>query len=463
MSRNPPTAAATGRTATVYLRQSLDRTGEGAAVSRQLAEIRQFCEGKGWTIAEVFEDNDVSATSGKRRPGFEDLLASNPQCIVVWHIDRLLRLSKDLERVIELGVNVYAVKSGHIDLSNPAGRAVAKTVVAWAQYEGEQKGLRQVAANRQRAQQGRALWTRRPFGFARDHDGVHVVPTEASEIRSAADKVLNGATLASIAADLNRRSVRTTTGGAWTVTTLRRVLLNPRLTGRVISCGQDYGKQDLPSILQDDIGGRLQALLTDPRRKSSPSTATKYLLSGIVECGRLGCNNEVMFATTSAQKKLIYRCTRCYGGRSMERVDEVVRTAVLALLSRPDASDVFTTVVDVTRLREEVVSLRDRRDGLAALLADGLLSADAVRDQAQRLTSQIDVLERQIAGALGTSPVTQILSADDVAAAFDRLDLRAKREVIRTLMRVRILPVGKGVRFRPEHVELIPRASGSPA
>src|SRR5664280_836772 len=129
---------------------------------------RELCDQRGWTITRVWSDNDISATTGKICPGFEALLTSNPRRIVVWHIDRLVRLSKDLERVIALGVHVYAVKSAHVDLSNPAGRAVAKTITARAQYEWEQKATRQVAANRQRAQPGRVLWTRRPFGFERE-------------------------------------------------------------------------------------------------------------------------------------------------------------------------------------------------------------------------------------------------------------------------------------------------------
>ena len=56
-----------------------------------------------------------------------------------------------------------------------------------ARYEVEQKGARQVAANRARASNGVSLWTRRPFGFDRDgHDIVIVVESEAEEIREAA-------------------------------------------------------------------------------------------------------------------------------------------------------------------------------------------------------------------------------------------------------------------------------------
>lgn len=440
--------------ATIYVRQSQDKGGERAAVSRQLEACQELCAERGWSVDSVLTDNDTSATSGKVRPQFEALLASNPRRIVVWHVDRLVRLSRDLERVIDLGVNVYAVKSGHVDLSNPAGRAVAKTITAWAQYEGEQKATRQIAANRQRAQRGQVLWTRRPFGFDRDGSDVFIVDAEAQEIRDAAKKVLDGATLASVAADLNERTVPTTTGSRWTVTTVRRTLLSPRVAGRVVYNGEDMGPSGLP-ILDADTADRLAAILNDPRRRSAPSTMTKYLLSGLVLCGRPECDSAPMFATTNGHHRTpVYRCRRCYGARRRELVDEVVIAAVAARLARPDASDLLHQDVDVTALREQIVELRGRRDGLASLLADGLLTAESVRGQATRLGDQIGDLERQIDAATGASPLLAVVTADDVAAALNDLPLLKVREVIRTLMEIRIMPAGKGVRFAPKQVVL---------
>jgi len=43
----------------VYVRQSVERA-EG--IQRQLARCRALVDGQGWTIAEEFEDNAVSAT-----------------------------------------------------------------------------------------------------------------------------------------------------------------------------------------------------------------------------------------------------------------------------------------------------------------------------------------------------------------------------------------------------------------
>jgi hypothetical protein len=330
---------------------------------------------------------------------------------------------------------------------------VASLLGSVANYEVAQKAARQVAANRQRAQNGVVLWSRRPFGFDRDGHAVTIVESEAAEIRKAAETVLAGGTLASVAADLNARGVTTSQGQRWGVTAVRRVLLNPRTAGRVVSKGQDYGSA--PAILDADTADRLGALLRDPaRKKSPPSTEIKYLLSGLARCGRGKCADAVMFATTNPQGATVYRCRNCYGTRRLDLVDEVVRGVLIERLSRRDALSLLNRDVDLTSLRVQVVELRSRRDGLASLLADGLLTPDAVRVQAGRLTTQIDALERQIMESSGTDPLARLAGSGDVAQALDRMSLLDTREAIRALMTVRIMPAGKGVRFDPEQVQI---------
>lgn len=446
--------------AAVYVRQSLDRSGEALAVGRQIRECRELIERNGWEESELYEDNDRSATSGKPRPEWRrllaDLKAGHHDVLVCWHTDRLYRRLVDLVDLVEIAekrsLKIATVKASDLDLSTPSGRMVASLLGSVAAYEGQQKAVRQVAANRQRAQNGTVLWTRRPFGFDREGHEIRVVDGEAAEIRKAAAAVLSGATLASVAADLNLRNVTTAEGGHWTVTAVRRVLLNPRTAGRVVSKGEDYGGQG-PAILDAETSDGLGALLRDPARKQAPpSTAVKHLMSGLVLCGRGGCDDVPMWATSNAQGRMVYRCRECYSTRRLDLVDEVVMGVLLERLSRPDALSLLDTDADLDGLRAQVGELRERRDSLASLLADGLLTAGAVREQAKKLAGQIDDLERQLLQASGDDPVANLAQAGDVAAALDALSIRQKREVIRSLMTVRILPAGKGIRFTPEQV-----------
>jgi site-specific DNA recombinase len=61
------------RRAFVYTRISLDRTSEGLGVERQLKACRAKAAALGWSVVEVFEENDTSASKG-RRPMFDEMM-----------------------------------------------------------------------------------------------------------------------------------------------------------------------------------------------------------------------------------------------------------------------------------------------------------------------------------------------------------------------------------------------------
>ena len=81
--------------AAIYVRISKDRAGAGLGVARQEEDCRALCERRGWQVARVFVDNDVSAYSGKPRPAWRELLtdlaAGRADAVVCWHVDRLTR------------------------------------------------------------------------------------------------------------------------------------------------------------------------------------------------------------------------------------------------------------------------------------------------------------------------------------------------------------------------------------
>ena len=60
--------------AAVYLRISQDPTGEQAGVTRQREDCLALVEAQGWELLEVFQDNDISASSGKARPEYQRML-----------------------------------------------------------------------------------------------------------------------------------------------------------------------------------------------------------------------------------------------------------------------------------------------------------------------------------------------------------------------------------------------------
>jgi DNA invertase Pin-like site-specific DNA recombinase len=63
----------------IYTRLSRDETGHQTATHRQEQACRAFAELRGWEVARVFEDVDVSAYQRRVvRPAYEDMELSTP-------------------------------------------------------------------------------------------------------------------------------------------------------------------------------------------------------------------------------------------------------------------------------------------------------------------------------------------------------------------------------------------------
>ena len=118
----------------IYTRLSKDDNNDELGVTRQLKACTALADRLGWTVAARFTDDDVSAyDKRKRRPGFETLLQAikngDVDALIVWHVDRLYRSMRDLERVIDVAevarIQLRTVNSGDLDLSTSAGKMVA--------------------------------------------------------------------------------------------------------------------------------------------------------------------------------------------------------------------------------------------------------------------------------------------------------------------------------------------------
>jgi len=434
------------KTCAIYLRISQDRTGEQLGVERQEKECRTLAERIGLEVTHVYRDNDISATSGKHRPGFEEMLVDHPEIIIAWHQDRLLRLTSDLEKVIKLEVPIYMVTAGTLDLSTPAGRAVARTVAAWSQYEGEQKALRQKAANVQRAHDGQWQFSNRPYGYERVNRKVKIVEEEAAVIREAFTRYIAGESYYSIVADFNERGILTMAGKKWSITQLRERLHNPAYAGIRTYKGETVATGKWEPLITLEEWENFKLATQQRKSRHDWSNKAKYLLSGLAICGicgeRLMARPEYRRRQSDGTKPVVmtYQCiSRWCVSRKLEPVDELVRKLILGRMTHPDILQALTPSVDVTPWVKESQELRNRRDGLAALLAEGSLPVSAVREQSRSLQKQIDKLQQRINDVGGGDEVAILAQADNREAHWDNLLTPSqRRNIVSKLMTVTI-------------------------
>ena len=282
------------RAAAVYIRISSDRGGTRAGVRRQLEDCRSWAERNGTQVAEVYEDNDVSAYRGKPRPAyrrmFDDIKAGVRDGVIVWHNDRLHRNTRELEDFIDLveatGIAVATVTSGDYDLTTTTGRAMARIACALSRLESEDKSRRIKRQQLQAAQEGRRSGGgTRAYGFQPGHRKV--IPKESAVVREAARRILAGEPLRSVTRDLNDRRIPTVTGKPWSSTVLRTILTSGRISGQREHLGEIVAAGDWPAIVTPAQTARLRTILLDPDRRTN-RVPRRYPLTGLVYCGKCG-------------------------------------------------------------------------------------------------------------------------------------------------------------------------------
>lgn len=442
--------------ATIYTRVSQDRAGEKAGVTRQREDCLRRARERGWDVASEHEDNDLSARSGRRREGFEAMLADitegRVKVVIAWALDRLQRNRRDELRLYEAcqehEVTLSLVNGADLDFSTAAGRFIADNLGSLARMEVDMKSDRQKRAAQQAAEQGRPYGGRRPFGYEPDRTTIR--DAEANVIRSGYTAYLSGTPLRQIARDWNATGLYGEQGAEWDASTVRQVLRNGRNAGIRFHRGEEMGPASWPGIVPEETW---RATVGAMRSRGGAPHRARRMLTGLSSCGV--CGGRVIAGGSARPGIANYRCgdTTGHFARMAEPVDEYVGDVVVARLSRPDARELLDDRErpDVAALRGEANAARERLLSVAVDFADGDLTAGQVRAVTERLQGRITDLETQIADAGRVDVLGPLVG--DAARVWDGLDVDRRRAVVATLMTVTIHAPGRGVRtFRPETV-----------
>ncbi|MFH8805516.1 recombinase family protein [Streptomyces sp. NPDC017936] len=454
--------------AVIYCRISQDRTGAGLGVDRQREDCEALAERNGWDVAETYVDNDISAFTGKKRPGYEKMLADLDQgaatIVVAWHTDRLHRSPTELEKYIALserrGVSTHTVQAGELDLSTPTGRMTARILGAVARQEGEHKGERVARARRQKALNGEWMGGIRPFGWGMptgetkkkvdrktgeevevpELDMMKAVPEEAEALRYWTDEILSGGSIRGLVKWCADKGILTTRGNPVTHTDMRDMLLRPRNAGIAVYRGEEVGRGKWDPIVDETKYRAVVAILKNPDRRTTPGATPKWLGSLLFRCGRGECTEYVFVTQSGGRRFPSYRCQTGHGGgRRAEVVDQYVEDTVVARLSQPDAHELLLPGpddVNVAGLQAESEQIRRRMTDLAALFGAGQIDMVQFTQGTDTARAQLEGVTQQLARAATLDPLVGLVGAPDVRKAWKALDLDRQRNALRSLVEV---------------------------
>ena len=431
-------SATTPLRAVIYARISEDRTGGGLGIARQVEDCRALAERRGYQVTDVFSDNDISAYSGKARPGYRQLLdaMSNARADVVlaWHADRLTRSIRELEEYIDVsersGIGTVMVQSGEYDLNTSSGRMTARIIGAVSRQESEHKAERIRRKTQELAMAGKWTGGLRPFGW-RVLDGIpELDEKEAVVVREAHSHVLAGFSLGSFIKLLNEQGVQTARGGSWTYATLRQMLMRPRNAGLAEWKGEVVGTSEFPAIVERHIWEATCAVLRDPARRRSRTNKVKYLLAGIALCECLEPVKSGQIVDRKGNKHMIYRCAVSGPGHVSKRislVDEHVERHVLYFLAKEAHREGSAPInaEALAALRTDEAAHRERLNEAARLFADGSIDGQQLKELTKGIRTKLSAVQ---------SKLTELAEANirrqevDISAGIDWSDTSSARE-----------------------------------
>ena len=451
--RQAPKAAA------IYLRISSDPLGDTLGVKRQETDCIAEAARRGWTVSEIYTDDDRSAFSGKPRPDYFRLLANVRlglhDGVMAWRLDRLHRRMSELEDFISIteqaGVALATV-TGDVDISTSSGRLMARTMGAFGMLESEVRSERIRRKHQELAERGKVSGGgTRPFGYT---DGRrHVIESEAAIIREVADRILAGDSLRSTCTNLNDRGVRSVTGRGWAPTVLRNMLLSARISGQREHLGEIIGPSEWPAIITSRQTARLRALLTNPERRTN-RVARRYLLAGLVRCAACGTT---MVSRPRDDGRGRYVCDRgpstngC--GGTFVLADELEAFVIGGLLHRLDAPALARAVAGSKATDARAIaaqaSLADaegRMEELARAYADGAVTYREWQAARPQLLKRVDAAKsalRRDSRALALDGL--IGNSAKLRADWDDLTLARQQAIARALLdHVSIGPAVRG-------------------
>lgn len=446
----------------IYARISQDREGAGLGVQRQLEDCRAEAARLGWTVAQEYVDDDISAyDSRKKRPAYQRMLADladgHRDGIITWHMDRLHRQPIELEELLRIcakaGVTDLRTVQGAYDLGTGDGMMIARILSAFAAQESDRKRHRGKRKALQVAQSGKPHMGGgyRPFGFADDR--ITHNPAEAEVIRQLADRALAGESLTSLAKWLVEEGVTTVSGAVWRTPVLRQMLLNPRMYGMRSHNGEIIGVAAWAPILTREKGEALRHLLTDPKRRTN-RTARRYLLSGMCRCAK--CGNVMFSIPRYEERRYLCRSGHDFGGCgsmsiNADGAERIVTEAVLIRLDGPELHDAIAgrshDDAQANALAEQVAADTAQLAELTQLWTDKAITTEEWKMARESIEARRAESKRRLSHLSGTRHIDAYVGQGSLLREqWSELNLTRQVAIVKAIV---------------EHVEILPGKMGT--
>ncbi len=301
-----------------YARVSTNNEEQLTSYEAQVDYYTRYIQSKldEWDFVEVYTDEGISATSTKKRDGFNrmitDALAGKIDLIITKSISRFARNTVDtlttVRRLKEKGIDIFFEKE-NIHTLDAKGELLITIMSSLAQEESRSISENVTWGQRKRFADGKvSLPYKRFLGYRKGSDSLpEIVPEEAVVVRLIYRLFLYGKSPSAIASYLTDEGILTPSGKAvWRASVVESILTNEKYKGDALlqkkftvdfltkkqkinegEVPQYYVANSHPAIIEPEIFDLVQYEMK--RRKADGRwTSCAHPFSGKILCGECG-------------------------------------------------------------------------------------------------------------------------------------------------------------------------------
>lgn len=440
--------ADTERKVGIWIRVSTEDQARGESPEHHERRARAYAEVRGWEVAEVFRLSAVSGKAVMAHPEAQRMLkAVRSGAISALVFSKLARLARNTKELLEFaeifresGADLVSLQEA-IDTSSPAGRLFFTMIAAMAQWEREEIADRVSASVPIRAQLGKPLGGRGPFGY-QWKDGKLVLDPAEAPIRALVHELFaEHQRMKTVARILNDRGYRTGTGCLFSNTTINRLLHDTTAKGVyrgnyshsedptkswVLKPESDWVFSQVEPIVSEELWDRcvrIAALQRDGRKK--PAKVTQHLFTGFLHCS---CGAR-MYVWARYPK---YLCRTCGNRIPSADIEAVYREQLQGLLLSEDQLRQHLEAGHETLREKEALAelaqaelsrLQAEDDRLYQLYQNGQFTAEDYGRRFRPLADRRIQLEAEIPALQAHCDVLRITLASEVEAFSEARDL----------------------------------------
>lgn len=394
-----------------YARVSTENEEQLSSYEAQVDHYTRYIKANAeWKFVEVYADEGISATSTKKRDGFNrmitDALEGKIDLIITKSVSRFARNTVDtlttVRKLKDKSVEVYFEKENIYTLDSK-GELLITIMSSLAQEESRSISENVTWGQRKRFADGKVSLPYKQFlGYEKGEDGLpKIIESEAKTVRLIYKLFLEGKATSWIAKYLTEYKISSPAGkDKWQETTVRSILKNEKYKGDAIlqksftvdfltkkkkinegEVPQYYVENSHPAIISSEVFDLVQAEF-ERRRSDRGLRRSNSCFSGKIICGECGgFYGNKTWHSNSKYRKVIWRCNHKYDNNEKCKTPHIYEDKLKELFVKAfnemienkgeilrDYKEIIEVLGDTSKLEKEKLQLENEAEVLIELL-----------------------------------------------------------------------------------------------